>query len=116
MYQVIYNYLKMREPYDEIVAIIENDQTTIKYPNRVALHIISSPYMKQLDYETVTDAQNQQNKLAKQKVKDMELQETPGRRAHRACSSEPSATRAEWLPPCNNRDQSAIIWRLCGIA
>ena len=37
MYQVNYNGLKKRESYDEIVAIIENDQTKVKCPNRVAL-------------------------------------------------------------------------------
>ena len=31
--------------------------------------------MKQLDYETVMDVQNQQDRLAKQKMKDMVLQE-----------------------------------------
>jgi hypothetical protein len=75
MYQVNYNGLKKRESYDEIVAIIENDQTKVKYPNRVALQIMNSPYMKQLDYETVMDVQNQQDRLAKQKMKDMVLQE-----------------------------------------
>ena len=55
MYQTKYNGLKKRESYDEIVAIIENDPTKVKYPNRVALQIMNSPYMKQLDYETVMD-------------------------------------------------------------
>ena len=75
MYQVNYNGLMKRESYDEIVAIIENDQTKVKYPNRVALQIMNSPYMKQLDYETVMDVQNQQGRLATQKMKDMVLQE-----------------------------------------
>ena len=75
MHQANYNGLKKRESYDEIVAIIENDQTKVKYPNRVALQIMNSPYMKQLDYETVMDVQNQQDRLAKQKMKDVALQE-----------------------------------------
>ena len=75
MCQVNYNGLKKRESYDEIVAIIEKDQTKVKYPNRVALQIMNSPYMKQLDYETVMGVQNQQDRLAKQKMKDMVLQE-----------------------------------------
>ena len=29
---------------------------------------MNSPYMKQLDYETVMDVQNQQDRLAKQKM------------------------------------------------
>ena len=75
MYQVNYNGLKKRESYGEIVAIIENEQTKVKYPNRVALQIVNSPYMEQLDYETVMDVQNQQDRLAKKKMKDMVLQE-----------------------------------------
>ena len=44
MYQVNYNGLKKRESYDEIVATIENDQTKVKYPNRVASQIMNSPF------------------------------------------------------------------------
>ena len=75
MYQVNYSGLKKRESYDEIVAIIEGDQTKVRCPNRVAMQIMNSPYMKQLDYETVMDVQNQQDRLAKQKMKDVVLQE-----------------------------------------
>ena len=49
MYQVNYKGLRRRESYDEVVSIIENDQTKIKYPNRVAVQILNSPYMKQVD-------------------------------------------------------------------
>ena len=49
MYQVNYSGLKKRESYDEIVAIIEGDQTNVKYPNRVAMQIMNSPHTKQLD-------------------------------------------------------------------
>ena len=111
MYQVNYNGLKKRESYDEIVAIIENDQTKVRHPNRVALQIMNSPYMKQLDHETVMDVQNQQDRLAKQKIMDVVLRRSPGRRASRICSLEPSTTRAAWLPPCDKRDPSAITKR-----
>ena len=55
MYQVNYSGLKKRESYDEIVAIIEGDQTKVRYPNRVAMQIMNSPYMRQLEYEAVMD-------------------------------------------------------------
>ena len=45
MCQVDYTGLRKRQSYDDMVAIIENDQTKIRYPNRVALEIISSPYI-----------------------------------------------------------------------
>ena len=51
MHQVNYKGLRRRESYDEVVSIIENDQTKIKYSNRVAVQILNSPYMKQLDTE-----------------------------------------------------------------
>ena len=65
MYQVNYKGLRRRESYDEVVSIIENDQTKIKYPNRVAVQILNSPYMKQLDTEALMDMQNQQDRMSK---------------------------------------------------
>ena len=65
MYQVNYKGLRRRESYDEVVSIIENDQTKIKYPNRVAVQILNSPYMKQLDIEALMDMQNQQDRMSK---------------------------------------------------
>ena len=67
--------MKKRESYDEIVATIENDQTKVKYPNRVASQIMNSPYMKQVDGETLMDLQNQQDRMSKQKMKELVLQE-----------------------------------------
>ena len=61
MYQVNYKGLRRRESYDEVVSIIENDQSKIKYPNRVAVQILNIPYMKQLDTEALMDMQNQQD-------------------------------------------------------
>ena len=76
MYQVNYEGVRRRESYDEVVSIIENDQTKIKYPNRVAVQILNSPYMKQLDTEALMDMQNQQDRMAKQnKMKQLVMQE-----------------------------------------
>ena len=60
-----YSGLKKRESYDEIIATVEGDQTKARCPNRVAMQIMNSPYIKQLGYETVVDVQNQQDRLAK---------------------------------------------------
>ena len=75
MYQVNYKGLRRRESYDEVVSIIENDQTKIKYPNRVAVQILNSPYMKQLDTEALMDMQNQQDRMWKNKMKQLVMQE-----------------------------------------
>ena len=69
------NGLKKGEYYDEIVATIENDQTKVKHPNRVASQIMNSPFMKQVDGETLMDLQNQQGRMSKQKMKELVLQE-----------------------------------------
>lgn len=96
MYQVNYNGLKRRDTYDEIVAILENDPTILKYPdrvpkgskrkyphipdafnarlkypNRIATQIMNSPYMKQLDAESILDVQRQQDRLSKEKLKEV---------------------------------------------
>ena len=65
MYQVNYKGLRRRESYDEVVSIIENDQAKIRYPNRVAVQILNSPYMMQLDTEALMDMQNQQDRMSK---------------------------------------------------
>ena len=75
MYQVNYKGLQRRESYDEIVALLETDHTKIKYPNRVALQILNSPYMRRLDAETLMDMQNQQDRISKGKLKELVLQE-----------------------------------------
>jgi len=71
MNRVNYTGLKQRDTYDEIVALVESGGGVIKYPNRVASQILNSPYMKQIDNETLMDLQNQQERLNKQGLKDM---------------------------------------------
>jgi len=99
MYQINYNGLRRRDLYDEIVAILENDPTIlkypdrvpksrkrgypvirdefnakIKYPDRVATQILNSPYMKQIDGETLLEVQKQQERLSKESLKKMMIQ------------------------------------------
>ena len=75
MYQVNYKGLRRRESYDEVVSIIENGETKIKHPNCVAVQILNSPYMKQLDTEALMDMQNQQDRISKNKMKQLVMQE-----------------------------------------
>ena len=69
MYQINYKGLKKRDTYDEIVEIIAKDYK-ISYPNRVATQMSNSPYMKQIDGETLLDLQDQQIRFQKQKLKE----------------------------------------------
>ena len=85
MYQVNYAGLKKRDLYDEIVALVEGDRTKMKYPNRVATQIMNSPYMKQLDAKSLLDIQNQQDKLNKDKMKEVIIKSmAEGRGDHRS--------------------------------
>ena len=43
--------------------------------NRVAVQILNSPYMKQLDTEALMDMQNQQDRMSKNKMKQLLMQE-----------------------------------------
>jgi hypothetical protein len=99
MYQINYNGLRKRDLYDGIVAILENDPTIlkypdrvpksrkrgypvirdefnakVKYPDRVATQILNSPYMKQIDGETLLEVQKQQERLSKESLKKMMIQ------------------------------------------
>ena len=75
MYQVNYNGLKRRETYDELVAIVQGDQTMIKYPNRYATFLSNSPYMKLIDGETLLDLQDQSAMEQKGEIKKVLLKE-----------------------------------------
>ena len=59
MFQINYKGLKKRDSYDEIVSIIEAGGCKIKYPDRYATQLANSPYMKQIDAETLLDLQDQ---------------------------------------------------------
>ena len=99
MFQINYNGLRKRDLYDEIVAILENDPTILKYPDRVpksrkrgypvirddlnakvnypdrvATKTLNSPYMKQIDGETLLEVQKQQERLSKESLKKMMIQ------------------------------------------
>ena len=75
MYQINYKGLKKRDSYDEIVAIIESGGGKIKYPDRYATQLSNSPYMKQIDAETLLDLQDQALKAQKGQLKNLIIKE-----------------------------------------
>ena len=75
MYQINYKGLKKRDWNDEIVAIIDGGGGIIKYPDRYATQLSNSPYMKQIDAETLLDLQDQSLKAQKEELKKVLLQE-----------------------------------------
>lgn len=70
-----YSGLRKRDTYDEIVKLLETDTTKVKYPSRVASQILNSPYMKQLDAESLTDIQQQQDMVSKGQLKQLIIQD-----------------------------------------
>ena len=75
MYQINYNGLKKRDTYNEIVEIIANGGGVIRYPDRTASHIANSPYMKQIDGETLSDLQSQTVRAQKEQLKHLTLKQ-----------------------------------------
>ena len=78
MYGLNFTGLRKRDTYDEIVDIVEKDRTTIKYPNRQATQLLNSPYMKQINGDSLMDIEKQQSNLMKEKMKDVILQQISG--------------------------------------
>ena len=69
MFQINYKGLKRRESYDEIVQLIANGCGVISYHNRSATQMDNSPYMKQLDAETMLDLQDDTLRSQKEQLK-----------------------------------------------
>ena len=78
MYGLNFTGLRKRDTYDEIVDIVEKDRTIIKYPNRQATQLLNSPYMKQINGDSLMDIEKQQSNLMKEKMKDVILQQISG--------------------------------------
>ena len=79
MFQFNYKGLNKRDSYDEIVSIIEAGGGKIKYPDRYATQLANSPYMKQIDAETLLDLQDQTLREQKEHIKKVLLKEMSDR-------------------------------------
>ena len=68
-----YNGLKKQPTYNELINYIGEKQEKIKYPNRDATFIRNSPYLSQFDGDSVLDLQEQENKINKKKLMEIEI-------------------------------------------
>ena len=78
MFGLNFTGLQKRDTYDEIVQIVESGGGKIKYPNRQATQILNSPYMKQINSESLMEIEEQQSNLMKEQMKGVILREISG--------------------------------------
>ena len=78
MFGLNYTGLRKRETYDEIVQLVESGGGKIKYPNRQATQILNSPYMKQINSDSLMEIEHQQSELQQQQMKNLILQQISG--------------------------------------
>ena len=78
MFGLNYTGLQKRESYDEIVQLVESGGGKIKYPNRQATMIQNSPYMKQINSDSLMEIEHQQSELQQQQMKNLILQHISG--------------------------------------
>ena len=65
--------LRKRPTYDEVINYLENEQPKIKYPDRKATFLRNSPYLTQFDGDSWIDLEEQENNIAKEKLKEEEV-------------------------------------------
>ena len=78
MFGLNYTGLQKRETYEEIVQLVESGGGKIKYPNRQATQILNSPYMKQINSDSLMEIEHQQSELQQQQMKNLILQQISG--------------------------------------
>ena len=65
--------LRKRPTYNELIDYLENKQPVIKYPDRRATFLRNSPYLSQFDGDSWIDLDEQENRINKEKLKEMEV-------------------------------------------
>jgi len=65
--------LRKRPTYNEVINYLENEQPKIKYPDRRATFLRNSPYLTQFDGDSWIDLDEQENNIAKEKLKEEEV-------------------------------------------
>ena len=68
MYCINYTGLKKRNTYDEIVNVIENDKTKIKYPDRRASTYLNDPHVLSITAATDIEVNEQQEAMTKHAI------------------------------------------------
>ena len=72
--------LRKRPTYNELIDYLENKQPVIRYPDRRATFLRNSPYLSQFDGDSWIDLDEQENRINKEKLKEMEVRRLAGER------------------------------------
>ena len=72
--------LRKRPTYNELIDYLENKQPVIKYPDRRATFLRNSPYLSQFDGDSWIDLDEQENRINKEKMKELMLKEFASQR------------------------------------
>ena len=82
-------------------------------PTVLRLQILNSPYMKQLDTEALMDMQNQQDRMAKNKMKQLVMQELANQTSTPYVQMRAQHDPARQAGVMRQLKSVAIIRRLC---
>jgi len=100
-----YHGLRERPHYEDIVNYLAIDKPKTNYPfDRKATILRNSPYMTMLDGENGMDLQDFENRLEKDKLRDIILREHAGSTGESLASSRASASVGRYTPPIHASD------------
>ena len=94
MKTIMYKGLRPRSTYEEQINYLQNSQDIIKYPNRFAKQIRSSPYLTQLDGVGQSVLEEQQlNRIIEEKQLEIKKLATKSNQTVKEVKSPPQRTR-----------------------
>ena len=100
-----YHGLRERPQYEDIVNYLAIDKPKTNYPfDRKATILRNSPYMTMLDGENGMDLQDFENRLEKDKLRDILLRENARSTGESLASSRASASVGRYTPPIHASD------------
>ena len=100
-----YHGLRERPHYEDIVNYLATEKLKTNYPfDRKATILRNSPYMTMLDGENGMDLQDFENRLEKDKLRDIILREHSGSTGGSLASSRASASVGRYTPPIHAND------------
>ena len=105
-----FNGLRERPNYEDLVNYLATDKPKPNYPfDRKATILRNSPYMTMLDGENGMDLQDFENRLEKDKLRDILLRENSRNTGESLASSRASASVGRGTPPIHASDSDSGV-------
>ena len=105
-----YHGLRERPNYEDIVNYLATEKPKTNYPfDRKATILRNSPYMTMLDGENGMDLQDFENRLEKDKLRDILLRENSRNTGESLASSRASASVGRGTPPIHASDSDSGV-------